>query len=223
MPDIESHERVNDILLGPLERPVLKWLAAHMPAWANPDTMTGVGIFGAAVVFTGYYLTNLDKGFLWLVNLGFVLNWFGDSLDGTLARYRKIERPRYGFFIDRTVDTLSEFLVFTGLGLSPYMKLEISLFAFIGYLFMSIMVYVRTCVDGHFQISYAKLGPTELRVIVIVANTLLFFVGNPTVRLPIGSVTIFDLFGIAIAAALVITFIISTIKQARYLAKLDAT
>lgn len=222
MPEIESHERVNDILLGPLERPALQWFAAHMPAWANPDIMTGIGLFGAAVVFTGYALSNLDKGFLWLASLGLVLNWFGDSLDGTLARYRKIERPKYGFFIDRTVDSLSEFLVFTGLGVSPFMKLEIALFAFIGYLFMSIMVYVRTCVDGHFQISYGKIGPTELRVIIILANAAIFFFGNPQINLSFASVTIFDVFGLAITGGLLFTFVVSTIRQGRYLAKLDA-
>ena len=98
MSEPKPHERVNDILLGPLERPALAWLAAHMPAWVNPDILTGVGIFGAATICAGYWLSNLDPLFLWFVVLGFILNWFGDSLDGTLARHRKIERPPLRLF-----------------------------------------------------------------------------------------------------------------------------
>ena len=155
----KSHERVNDILLGPLERPALAWLAARMPAWVNPDILTGIGIFGAALICAGYWLSNLSPQFLWLVVFGFVVNWFGDSLDGTLARYRKIERPRYGFFVDHTVDAFSEVLVVTGLGLSPYVRLDIALLGLVGYLLVSVMVYIRTYIDGVFKISYGPKRP----------------------------------------------------------------
>src|SRR5574338_1678825 len=111
MPDIKSHQRVNDILLGPLERPALRWLAAHQPAWVNPDVMTGTGVLGAAVIFSGYVASNYDRNFLWLASLGFFINWYGDSLDGTLARYRGIEKPRYGYFVDHTVDSFNETLI----------------------------------------------------------------------------------------------------------------
>ena len=83
MADTKSHRRVNDILLGPLERPALRWLAAHMPAWVNPDILTGVGILGSVVTFLSYWLTNINANFLWLASLGLVINWFGDSLDGS--------------------------------------------------------------------------------------------------------------------------------------------
>ena len=132
MGEMKPHQRVNDILLGPLERPALQWLAGHMPAWMNPDILTGIGMLGAAVVFAGYTLSNAHPAYLWLANLGFVINWFGDSLDGTLARYRHIERPKYGFFIDHTMDALSEVLVVAGLGLSPYVSFEIAMLALVG-------------------------------------------------------------------------------------------
>lgn len=219
MPDIKTHKRVNDILLGPLERPALQWLAAHMPAWVNPDILTAIGIFGSIVVFTGYCLTNVSSGFLWLASLGMVINWFGDSLDGTLARHRHIERPKYGFFVDHTTDAISESLVFLGIGVSPYIRFEIACLALIGYLLMCILVYVRTTVSGVFRISYAKIGPTELRVLVIIVNAVLFFVGNPTIALPFGRFSIYDLVGIVIAVALTSAFIISTIIDAVQMAK----
>jgi phosphatidylglycerophosphate synthase len=225
MPKIESHRRVNDILLGPLERPALRWLAAHMPAWMNSDILTCIGIFGALVIFVGYVLTNIDKGFLWLASFGLVLNWFGDSLDGTLARYRHKERPRYGFFVDHTVDAFNEMVIFLGLGLSPYVSFNIASLALIGYLLVSVLVYVQTCVVGEFKISYSKLGPTELRVIVVIVNTLIFYFGNPAYSFSIAGIpqfalTLFDIMAVAVTIILLLIFIVSGTRQAIILAKL---
>ena len=221
LPQTKPHKRVNDILLGPLERPALRWLAAHMPGPVTPDTLTVIGIIGAVMIFAAYWLSNLDRNFLWLANLGFVINWFGDSLDGTLARHRKIQRPAYGFFVDHTVDALSEVLVFLGLGLSPYVDLTIACLALIGYLLMSILVYVRTYAQGVFKISYIGIGPTEMRAIAMIANTIIYFIGNPVLQLPIMTVTVYNLIAMAIALALGLAFVISTILQARAFARVD--
>ncbi|MFC2053701.1 CDP-alcohol phosphatidyltransferase family protein [Chloroflexota bacterium] len=221
MSDIKKHKRVNDILLGPLERPALQWLAAHMPDWVYPDLLTIIGTLGAVIIFLSYWLTNIDKGFLWLASLGLVINWFGDSLDGTLARYRKIQRPKYGFFIDHTVDALNEVLIILGLGISPFIRFEIACLALIGYLLMSVLVYVRTCVKGEFVISYGGFGPTELRAILILANTFLFFGSNPTIMIGSLTLTVLDIFGALIALALFVVFIVSTINQARAISKID--
>ena len=221
MQDIETHSRVNDILLGPLERPALKWLAARMPRWINPDILTAVGVLGAVIILLGYILSNYSRYFLWLASLGFVINWYGDSLDGTLARFRKIQRPRYGFFVDHTVDSFNETLIFIGLGLSPYVRIEIALMTLVGYLLMSILVFVRTCVLGEFKISYGKLGPTEVRVIAILTNTLVFFGGNPVYQLAFVSISLFDLVLAVIAALLFGIYITSTLTQARDLANVD--
>ena len=219
--EIDAHERINDILLGPLERPALKWLAAHMPHWINPDMLTGIGVLGAAIIMIGYGLSNYSRYFLWLASLGFVINWYGDSLDGTLARYRKIQRPKYGFFVDHTVDAFNETLIFIGLGLSPYVRIEIALMALVGYLLMSILVYVRTCVEGVFKISYGKLGPTEARVIAMTANTLVFFNGNPVYQVGFVSLSLYDMVGVGVAILLLWFFITSTLSQARELADVD--
>ena len=222
MPDVKSHKRVHDMLLGPLERPALQWLCAHMPAWANSDFMTVVGIIGSLVTFFSYWLTNTDKNYLWLASLGFVINWFGDSLDGTIARYRKEERPKYGFFIDHTIDAISQVFVFTGLGLSPYVQLEVALLALIGYLLMSILAYVGAFVSGEFKISYAKIGPTEMRLIAILANTLIYFIGNPVLQIALKPVSVFDLVVLIIAGVLMIAFIVTTTSQAIHWREVDA-
>jgi phosphatidylglycerophosphate synthase len=216
----ESHKRVNDILLGPLERPALRWLAAHMPSWVNPDILTVIGIIGAIIIFTGYVLSNVAPAFLWLATFGYLVNWFGDSLDGTVARYRKIERPKYGFFVDHTVDAFGQLLIFGGLGLSPYVSFDVASLALIGYLLVSIYVYVNTYVTGVFKISYGKFGPTEIRLIAILANLLFFFLGVQVISFEFGEVSIYDILVLGIAIVLILIFVVSTTRRALELARL---
>jgi phosphatidylglycerophosphate synthase len=214
MRKLKSHDRINDILLGSLERPALQWLAAHMPPWMTPDILTVIGAFGAVVIFSGYVLTHSHKGFLWLASFGFLINWFGDSLDGTLARYRKIERPKYGYFVDHTVDSFNEMIILLGLGLSLYMRFEIAAMILIGYLLMSILVFIRTSVTGEFRISYGKLGPTEVRVIAVILNTLIFFFGNPTVLVGQLNLSVVDMAGGVVALVLIGIYVFSSWKEA---------
>ena len=157
----------------------LPGLVKHLPYWVTPDHLTFFGFASALLIGVSYYLTSFDKNFLWLANLGFLFNWFGDSLDGNLARYRKIERPSYGFFIDHTIDTISEVSIFIGLGLSPYVDLNLAFLALVGYLCMANLVYITTSVKGVFKISYGSLGPTEVRVIAILSNIAVYFSAIP--------------------------------------------
>lgn len=222
MSKVENHKRENDILLGFLERPALKWLAAHMPAWVTPDVLTWIGILASILIFISYALTNVSEYFLILASFGFVLNWFGDSLDGTLARYRHIERPRFGFLIDHFVDAISTVLIFIGLGISPYVDLTVASMGVIAYLLVSIMVYLITYVTGVFNITSAKIGPTEIRVLAVIANTTMLIIGNPKVNLPIfGPTTLYTLFVGFIALLMTLYFLINTSIQARKLQLLD--
>jgi len=211
--NIKEHKRINDILLGPLERPAIAWLVAHMPHWVTPDHLTFFGLAAAILIGVSYYLTNIDKNFLWLANLGFFLNWFGDSLDGNLARYRKIERPKYGFFIDHTMDTISEVCIFIGFGLSPYVNLELALLALVSYLCMASLVYITTSIKGEFKISYGSLGPTEARVIAMISNTVVYFLGNPMLNLRWFEISLYNLILIFIIALLFFFFTSSVISQ----------
>jgi archaetidylinositol phosphate synthase len=219
MEDIKQHERINEPLTAPIERPALRWLAAHSPAWITPDVLTTLGVVGSVMCFVGYWLSGQSAWWLWFVNLGFIVNWYGDSLDGTLARYRKIERPKFGFYIDHTVDAVSEFLVIIGIGMSPFMRIDIAAFALIGYLLMSVHVYVRTAVEGVFKISYGAFGPTELRIIIMIVNTAIFFAQDFFLADLAWGLKPFDLVGIVLAVALSAVFLVTSSQHAVRLAK----
>jgi archaetidylinositol phosphate synthase len=218
---IENHRRVNDILLGPLERPAIAWLVKHLPYWVTPDHLTFLGFAAALLIGLSYYLTTFDKNFLWLANLGFLLNWFGDSLDGNLARYRKIERPNYGFFIDHTIDTVSEVSIFIGIGLSPYVDLNLALVALVGYLCMANLVYITTSVKGVFKISYGSLGPTEVRMIAIISNILVYFLGNPQISFAGFSYSLYNLIIICIIILLTFFYFYTMITEGIQLERQD--
>lgn len=222
MTKVEKHQRENKILLGFLERPALNWLAAHMPEWVTPDVLTWIGVFASVMIFISYILTHINPLFFWLASLGFVLNWFGDSLDGTLARYRHIERPRYGFLIDHWVDAISVVLIFIGLGLSPYVDLSVASMGAIAYLLVSIMVYLITFATGIFQITNAGVGPTEIRLLAILSNTAIFFIGDVVFDLPLfGMISLYTVIVGVIAFIMLLYFLINTGIQARKLALLD--
>lgn len=220
-PSAQTHTRIINSLLGSSEKKALIWLAQRMPAWVVPDTLTLLGLFASVVIFVGYALTTYDSRFLWLASFGFVLNWFGDSLDGTLARVRKIERPRYGFFVDHMIDSVDEILIFLGLGLSPFVNFNLACIALIVYMLMSIFVYLGTYVNGVFRISYAGIGPTETRVLAILANTLVFFTGNPLVHLPFASPTLYDILVFLIIILGVVLFTVNSISMAADLSRED--
>ena len=224
MKRIEDHQRINDILLGPLERPALRWLASHMPPWITPDICTIIGVIGAVITLAGYILSNADRNFLWLASFGFVINWFGDSLDGTVARYRHIERPVFGFFVDHTIDAFNETIILLGMGLTPYINFSIACLVLVAYLLLSVLVYVRTCVVGEFKISYGKLGPTEVRVLAILLNTGMYFGGMKILTwTPWASRTLsfspYDLFLVAIGLLLSTFFAVTAIQETIHLGK----
>ncbi len=218
--NVKEHVRVNDILLGPLERPALQYFCKIAPAWATPDTMTVIGILGALMIAAGYILTRYDLAFLWLASLGYVVNWYGDSMDGSLARYRKIERPKYGYYVDHIVDIINEFIVILALGISPLVHFEIAAVALIGYLMLSAHTFLRTYVDDVFQISFGKLGPTEVRVIIVLINTIVFFLDNPTFGTVLNiEMSLYDFLIGIVALLLFIIFFTSTIQTSIKLAR----
>jgi phosphatidylglycerophosphate synthase len=193
--------RVNDTFLAPLEGPALQWLCKQMPARITPDVLTSIGIIGGIVMATAYWLCNINKNFLWIVDLGLLINWFGDSLDGSLARYRRIERFKYGYFVDHTVDITTQTIVLLGLGLSPFVHFNYALLALVGYLLLGILTYIDTAVSGVYKISYGKIGPTEVRVIFVGVNAIFYFGSNPLIH--IGTLNIFSFDAIVLSVALV--------------------
>ncbi len=171
--------RVQQSFVYRYERPLLDWLCPRVPAFVTPDVLTAFGVFGAFVTLTGYALARYSPHFLWLASFGLVLHWLGDSLDGNLARYRKIERPRYGFFLDQAIDAFSNLLISAGMGLSPYVRMDTALFALTGYHMLTIYVLVRTVVGREFLVTLWNSGPTEMRLLIILMNTLAIAFGAP--------------------------------------------
>ncbi len=218
---LKPHTRVLGSWLSPVEKPVLLWLAARLPAWMTPDILTFIGILGSGLILTGYCLTLVNKYFLLLASFGFVLNWFGDSLDGTIARYRKIERPKYGFFVDHSVDAFNEVCIFIGVGISPYAQFTIAMLALVGYLLMSVNVFLSTYVTGEFRLSYARLGPTEARILAIAANLFVLLAVVPQLTVFGFEITAIDLLGLFMAAVLYSSFMMQTVKTSLKLEKAE--
>jgi len=167
--------RQNRSILQFLERPALRFLSAAMPAWVTPEMLTGVGFLGAAFSAAGYALAARDPDMLWLASAGIAANWFGDSLDGTLARARGIERPAYGFFLDNIVDVL-EYAVFAlGMGLSGYVRWELVLAALAALYMMMLLGLIKAAATNVFQIAFAGVGLTEVRCGFVVVNAVMYF------------------------------------------------
>ncbi len=215
----QQHTRVNKALLSSIERTALAWLSKRMPSWVTPDLLTFFGFLGTILIGVSYYLTNQNPAFLWLASLGLVINWFGDSLDGTLARFRKIERPRYGFFIDHVIDGLGEVIIMFGVGLSPYVDFRIAMVALVGYLLLGNLVYILTYVRNEFRISYAGLSPTEVRLILILTNAMVFFFGNPKFQTRFGLFSVYDFVIVALILLLFSIYLVMTYINARQIAK----
>ena len=218
--DIRKHKRVKDMLFGSLERPALKWLCEHSPSWLTPDILTTIGLLGSALSFLGYLLSNYHPAYLLLSSLGMLVNWYGDSMDGSLARYRKTERPRYGFFVDHTLDAVAQLIVFLGFASSPFARFDVAMSTLVVYYLMDILVLARTSVQGEFKITYGKIGPTEVRVLVVIINTILMF-WDPALRLSFGEFHLFDVVLIVIGVSFFGVYISEMLRLTRWLRDLD--
>lgn len=218
-----KHKRVVDTLTGPFERRFLPWMASRLPQWVLPDHLTALGMFAAVLIAVSYALSNYHPAFLWAAFFGYILNWFGDSLDGNLARFRHIERPRYGFFVDHSTDALAETLVFIGMGMSPFMRFDIAAVALAGYLLLSLYAALATVSMGEFKISYAYLGPTEMRMVAMLGTAWVYFNGMPIIQLPFVGLTVLDIIGILVSLLFLGAFLISSAKMAGRLAHIDRT
>ncbi|MCV0382109.1 MAG: CDP-alcohol phosphatidyltransferase family protein [Erythrobacter sp.] len=209
-------DRIQENLVARTERRVLNWLCARLPRWVTPDMLTATGMVGALMVFGGYVGSNLDRGWLWLAVAGYLVHWFGDSLDGSLARFRKIERPRYGYFLDHSCDGFATMLLVVGIGLTPYVELEAALIALAGYLLMSIHAFLSVRVLGELRLSYFNAGPTELRMVLIALTIAMYAAGREPPL--IGQLNVFDLFVGGVGLVLVALFLLQTARTARRLA-----
>jgi len=211
--------RVNTSWVIPLERPLVGWLAAKLPIGVTPDHMTLTGFVGALICGVAYGASWLSPSLLWLASAGLIINWFGDSLDGTLARFRKIERPRYGFFIDNTTDFLSLLCIFFGLGISPYMRFGTACLGLVAYYMASFFNLIRSMDTQVIQIGYYGIGPTEIRLGLICYNFFLLTIGDWPVKTPVGLLSLMDGFVIIAFVAVLVSFLVMVWSEGRRLAQ----
>jgi archaetidylinositol phosphate synthase len=193
-------QRVNDSFLGPIERPALAWTAARLPAAIVPDHLTAFGVVGGLITAAGFLLSRSSLSWLWLASVGLVINWFGDSLDGTLARVRGIERPRYGFFIDHASDLFCQIITFLALGVSPLAHFGAACLGLITFLLAFVYSMIIAHARATMRVTYFYFGPTEIRALLLLGNVLTIAVGVVDLQawLPAvagaGAITIHDFF-----------------------------
>ena len=211
----ETSQRIQTSLLNAAEKRILIWLAQRQPSWVTSDMLTFLGVGGAVICALGFLLSCWNIQWLWLSSLGLVINWYGDSLDGTLARVRNAQRPVYGFFIDHTMDVITTAFIFLGVGLSPMLRMDIAFFAFSGYLALSVYTYICIILKNEFRLTYGKFGPTEFRLLLIVLCILYMYSPWTDIKYSISGVEygVFDIIGIIISLVLYSIYIVQFIKD----------
>ena len=219
--DKKQAQRIQTSLLNGIERKVLIWLAERMPAWVTSDMLTFTGFLGALIMALGYCLSNLNLNWLWL-------SWFGDSLDGSLARVRNAQRKTYGFFIDHNVDVINETIMFVGVGCSPLVNMSFAMLALVAYFMLSVYVYIDCHLKGEMRLTYGGLGPTEFRLMLIIVNILFMYIPwlsewkRPmTLFHNEFMIGLFDYIAVAAALLIMIFYLVGFFRDARYFAKID--
>ena len=200
-------------LLARPEARVLEWIAQRIPSRVRPDHLTALGVLASTAIAAAYVLSNGDRLWLWAASALLVVHWLGDSLDGTLARITKSDRPRYGYYLDHLVDAFATAAIGIGLGLSPYMLLAVGLAIVVAYLILSVNTYLETHAFGVFTLGYGRFGPTEARLMLIAVNTLL--------ALGLIGTGPLDVLGIGLAAAMIAALIGRAGRNLKRLAELE--
>jgi phosphatidylglycerophosphate synthase len=217
--DAVHAERTPSFLLAKPEKRALQAIARRLPRWILPDDLTLLGIAAAVAIAAAYALSNRSSVWLWVASGLLVVHWLGDSLDGTLARVRDIQRPRYGYYLDHLVDGVATAMIGLGLGMSPYMALSVGAILVVAYLVLSINVYLESQALGRFSIGYGKLGPTELRVLLIAINTALALGLSTRFDVLDTGLTALDVAGVALALGMLLMLAARAWRSLREIAR----
>jgi len=209
--EFQNAERVQHTLVTGAEKKTLRWLAARMPAWVNSDHLTLLGFVAQFFVGASYALAAFDNRFLILANAFLALNWFGDSLDGTLARFRNRQRPRYGFYVDHIIDSFGAVFLCGGLALSGYMSPMVAALLLTGFLMLSIETYLATYCLGKFNLGHFLFGPTEIRIVLAIGNLALLW--KPHVHFLGNLYPLFDLGGVIASIGMFFMLVVSAIRH----------
>jgi archaetidylinositol phosphate synthase len=207
---IPAH-RVNHSLTASAEKRVLQWMAYRAPRWLSSDQLTVLGLSAQIGAGLGYALSRYNRYALLLVILCMVLNWFGDSMDGTLARIRCQQRPRYGFYVDHMVDIFGSVALMCGLGLSGFVHWQTAIAMLIAFLLLSSESYLATYTLSRFQLSQGFFGPTEIRILLILGNLALL--RSPYSTIFGHRMLLFDLGGTIASVSMFATAILLTVRH----------
>jgi archaetidylinositol phosphate synthase len=214
------HIREHGSLLAASEKRLLIWIAQRLPGSIHSDHLTLLALVAMAAAGAAYAVAAVVPQALWLVVVALGVNWFGDSLDGTLARVRRVERPRYGFYVDHVLDIVGISLLLGGLACSGYMTPLVAAVLLVAYLLVTAEVFLATAAHGVFRMSFLWVGPTELRIVLAIGTLALF--RDPHVDLgALGRHPLFDVGGVVAAAGLVVALVSSTVRNTRVLARLE--
>jgi phosphatidylglycerophosphate synthase len=216
---LQPTRRIQRNLLAEGERRLIAWMCPRLPAWFTPDRLTTIALVAAFAIGAGYALSNLDPAWLILSIAGYFVHWFGDSFDGSIARYRKIERPRFGYFIDHSADGIAVLLMLGGIGVSPYLRVDVAMFTVVAYLLLAVHTFLLAKVQGDFPLSHMGAGPTELRLILIALTIAMGWLGPDEGR--VAGFNAFDMVFAAVAVVLIAIFVVQTLKVGRKLAAAD--
>lgn len=203
--------RIHTALTAEVEKRLLTWLASRTPVAINPDHLTALAFLSQVLAGAAYVLASHDSRALWLVN-GFVfLNWLGDSLDGTLARVRNQQRPRYGFYVDHMADTIGALALMAGLGCSGFIHWPVAIGMLVGYYLLSIETYLATYTIGRFHLSHGLFGPTEIRILLIVGNAVVST--NPFTGIAGRPLLLFDVGGVVALAGMAMMAVAAAVRH----------
>jgi len=209
--EFKTAAREHTSFLAAAEKRTLIWIANRLPAAVNSDHLTGLGFISLMLAGASYWYASVNAWALLLVIPLLALNWFGDSLDGTLARVRNRLRPRYGFYIDHILDAIGTFFLMAGLALSGLMTPMVALAFLIAYLLLSIEIYLATYTVGTFHLSYWNFGPTELRILLSIGN--LYALYRADAQLGPYTFLVFDAGFVIGTAALAVILIQATVRH----------
>src|SRR5580658_8447870 len=203
--------RIQEAVTAKLEKKALLWLAARIPSWINSDHLTLLGFAAMWLACASYILARHNRVGLLLATLCLALNWFGDSLDGTLARFRNHQRPRYGFYVDHIIDSIGALLLMGGLAASGYLDARIAMGMLVAFLLLSIETYLATYTIGTFRMSFWKFAPTEIRLLLALENVTLWL--RPEAKVPIAGYRLFDFGGMTAIAGMSVMLAIAVARN----------
>ena len=217
---MSGHVREHRSLLAEAEKRLLVRIAGRLPGWVTSDQLTLLALGAMCAAGAGFALARWDVRFLWVVIAALAINWFGDSLDGTLARVRRAERPRYGFYVDHVVDIVGATALFAGMAFSPFMSPIVALSMLVLYLLVSGEIFLATAAHGVFRLSVAGIGPTELRILLAVGVVALM--GDPRVDLgALGRYRLFDVAGVVASLCLAAALTLAVRRNTRTLSRME--